>query len=65
MNRLRSALARLAGWWVALTPRERVLYRALPLLSVGWGLAWPPLFLIVPGTVFILIFFDFTFGRTR
>ena len=47
----------LVGWWNALAPEERVLYRALVLLGAGSGLVYAPLALIVPGAVLALTFF--------
>lgn len=68
--KLRAALARTASgllkplrWWNALTPAERVLYRALVLMSIGFGLVAAPLALIVPGVVLALVFFGFSFRR--
>lgn len=54
---------RLLGWWNGLEPAERVLYRALVLLSVGCGMVAAPLALIVPGAVLAAVFFGFSFRR--
>jgi len=43
-------------WWTALDPAERVLYRAVLLLGVGFALVNPALAFIVPGTLFALTF---------
>jgi hypothetical protein len=48
-----------------LTPAERVLYRSAALLSVGSGMVALPLALIVPGAMFALVFFGFSFQRSR
>lgn len=60
---LASPFRRAWAWWTGLTPAERILYRALALLTPGWGLVWAPLVLIVPGTVLLFVFFGFTFQR--
>ena len=69
-RRLLSPLRRLAaqplrpfGWWSGLAPSERVLYRSVALLAAGCGLVWLPLAFIVPGIVFGLVFFGFSFRR--
>lgn len=49
---------RLVAWWTGLDPRERVLYRAVVLLSIGGLLSWPPLAFFIPGVLFTLVFFD-------
>jgi hypothetical protein len=51
-------------WWTGLEPAERVLYRAIAFLGPGTALVWPPLGLIVPGLLFALVFFGFSFRRT-
>ena len=70
MTRLRVALRiaiapgrRLWAWWGALEATERVLYRSLVLLAAGFALIYPPLALIVPGSILALAFFGFGFGR--
>lgn len=54
---------RLWAWWTALEPAERVLYRAVAFLAAGCALVYPPAGLIVPGALFALAFFDFSFRR--
>ena len=64
--RLGATLRRPWRWWTSLEPGERVLYRAGALL--GGGFAWlvhPALGLIVPGALFALVFFGFSFVRPR
>lgn len=66
MVRLRATAAlprRLWTWWSALAATERVLYRSLILLAAGFALVYPPLGLIVPGSLLALVFFGFRFGR--
>lgn len=50
-------------WWAALDPPERVFYRAVVALGAGFGLAWPPLVLIVPGLLWALVFFGFSLRK--
>jgi hypothetical protein len=68
LRRLATALTSPArhsfAWWNGLAPQERVLYRALLLVTTGWGIVWAPLALIVPGSVLLLVFFGFTFRRS-
>ena len=61
---LRRVTSFLLGWWNALGPPERVLYRAIGLLAVGCGMVWLPLAFIVPGILFAAVFFGFTFRRS-
>lgn len=64
MKRLRAILRRPLDWWAALSPPERVLYRAIGLLAIGCALVWPPAAFLVPGLVFALVFFGFSFRRS-
>jgi len=64
---LRRALA--AGrrpwlWWSGLQPAERVLYRAVGLSAIGFGMVAVPLAFIVPAVLFALVFFGFGFRRS-
>lgn len=54
---------RLGSWWNGLLPPERVLYRAIGLLAIGSAMVAPALAFIVPGLLFALVFFDFSFHR--
>lgn len=51
------------GWWTALEPAERLMYRGLVMLAGGLAMVWPPLAMIVPGTVLTAAAFGFTFNR--
>ena len=66
-GRIARDILRLAGapfrWWHDLEAPERVLYRAVACLGVGFGLAWLPLAFIVPGVLFALVFFGFSLRR--
>jgi hypothetical protein len=65
-SRRERAVARahaLRAWWNALEPLERTFYRAVVLLAIGCGLAWPPLAFIVPGSLWALVFFGITFRK--
>jgi hypothetical protein len=63
---LRWPFARAWSWWSGLEPVERVLYRAVILLGIGFLLTpWPQLGLIVPGVLLALVFFGFSFTRPR
>lgn len=62
-RRIGSVLRRPFGWWAALTPQERVFYRAAVFLAAGFGLLWPPAVLIVPGAMWALVFFGFSFRK--
>jgi hypothetical protein len=61
---LRRQLGRPARWWTGLEPPERVFYRAAVTLGIGWGLVWPPMVLIIPGTLWALVFFGFSMRRS-
>lgn len=63
MRRPLSPLIRLAAWWSSLDPAERVLYRAVVLSAIGFGLISLPLAFIAPAVLFALTFFGFSFGR--
>jgi hypothetical protein len=52
-----------ARWWRALEANERILWRCILLLAIGGGLIWPPLAFLLPGVVFGLVFFEFSFRR--
>jgi hypothetical protein len=53
-----------AAWWSGLQPAERVLYRAVGLSAVGFGMVALPLAFIVPAVLFALVFFGFSFRRS-
>ena len=59
------SLARPCAWWTGLDPADLVLYRSVALLGTGSALVAPALGLIVPGVVFALVFFGFSFKRVR
>jgi len=63
IRRTLTALGAPLRWWHALTPDERVLYRAVLLLAIGCWLVTPALGFIVPGVIFALVFFGFSFRR--
>lgn len=50
-------------WWTGLEPPERVLYRAVVLLGVGFAMIVLPLGLIVAGLLFAAVFFGFSLRR--
>jgi hypothetical protein len=62
-QRFARQLARPLRWWSALTPNERILYRAVGLLAVGFALVWVPLGFIAPGLIFAAVFFVSTLRR--
>jgi hypothetical protein len=63
-HRIRIAAARLVRWWNALQAVERILYRALGLLAIGFALTpLPALAFIVPGAILTLVFFGFSLRR--
>ena len=68
MRRAGAAARRHGGrpvrWWSGLESAERVFYRAAAALAVGWALVWPPMILIVPGTLWALVFFGFSLRRS-
>lgn len=67
LNRAQRAtrqLRRPIQWWAALTPPERVLYRAVALLAIGFALVWVPLGFIAPGLIFAVVFFLSAIRRT-
>jgi hypothetical protein len=59
-----AAARRPATWWSGLQPAERVLYRAVGLSAVGFGMVALPLAFIVPAVLFALVFFGFSFRRS-
>lgn len=54
---------RILAWWRALDPLERVLYRAVVLFALGGLVTWPPLAFYIPGAIFTLVLFGFSFRR--
>jgi type II secretory pathway component PulM len=70
MNRLRRILStiryqirRPARWWSGLEPRERVIWRTSIALAIGFGLVWLPLVFIIPGVLWALLLFEFSFRK--
>ena len=70
MTRLRRLAAafryqshRPSRWWAGLEPRERVIWRTSIVLAIGFGLVWPPLLFIIPGVLWALLLFDFSFRK--
>ena len=59
-----ATVRRPAAWWSGLQPAERVLYRAVGLSAVGFGMVALPLAFIVPAVLFALVFFGFSFRRS-
>jgi len=47
------------AWWHGLEPAERILYRAVVLAAIGFGMVAVPLAFIVPAILFALTFFGF------
>jgi hypothetical protein len=64
LQRTTRQLLRPVRWWAALTPPERVLYRAVALLAIGFALIWLPLGFIAPGLIFAVVFFLSAIRRT-
>jgi hypothetical protein len=64
-KRRRSPLARVSAWWKALEAAERVLYRAVVLSAIGFGMLNLALAFIAPAVLFALVFFGFSFQRSR
>lgn len=60
---IQSQAARPVRWWAALDPLERVFYRAVVALAIGFGVVWPPLAFIVPGLLWALVFFGFSLRK--
>lgn len=63
VRRLAAAARRPFAWWSALQPVERVLYRSVAFSAIGFGMVALPLAFIVPGLLFALVFFGFSFRR--
>jgi hypothetical protein len=63
VNRVRRALTSVVVWWSGLEPPERVLYRAVALSAIGFGMVALPLAFIAPAILFSLVFFGFSFRR--
>lgn len=63
MRLLRSIATRIADALRGLTDQELVAIVGLALLGIGLAGVWPPLALIIPGTVLVLIALGFNLQR--